>query len=349
MPLYQADALADFAAALLEAAGLASERAQTVGQILLEGDLLGHDTHGLALLAPYAEELLAGRMTAAGEPEIVSDRGPTVAWHGKRLPGPWLTVQGIALAEARAKQYGQCSVSISHSHHIACLAAYLEQTARRGFLVLLTCSDPNVAAVAPYGGSKPVFTPNPIAAAWPTQGDPVILDISASVTTMGQVQRHHREGRLFEKPWLLDEAGRPSADPAVMLSGAKGSIQPLGGLDAGHKGFALALLIEALTSGLGGFGRADPPEGWGASVFIQVFDPAAFGGAAAFVRETGAVAALCRASPPGDPARPVRLPGERGLALKARQLAQGVALQSDIMPALKSLATRLGVPMPAQP
>jgi len=54
-------------------------------------------------------------------------------------------------------------------------------------------------------------------------------------------------------------------------------------------------------------------------------------------------------SPPGDPARPVRLPGERGLALKTRQLAQGVALQSDIMPALRSLASRLGVPMPAQP
>ena len=346
MAAYSAAALAAFATAIYSKAGLAPDRAGICGKILLEGDLLGHDTHGLALLGPYAEELLAGRMEARGEPEVISDRGPAIAWNGRRLPGPWLVHAGIRLAQERARQFGVAVLTISHSHHIACLAAYLEPAARAGFVVKLYSSDPSVAAVAPYGGSRPVFTPNPLAAAWPTAVDPVILDISASVTTMGQVARHHKQGRSLAEPWLLDELGQPTADPAVMMNGGKGSIQPLGGVAAGHKGYALGLFVEALTSGLGGFGRASPPEGWGASVFIQVMDPAAFGGAAAFAHEAQAMAEACRASTAADPARPVRLPGERGLARKAAQLANGVDLHPDILPGITGLAGRLGVALP---
>ena len=346
MQLYTASSLLLFAATLFRRAGLPPDRARIVAEVLLEGDLLGHDTHGLALLAPYAEELLAGRMAATGDPAVVSDRGAAVAWDGRRLPGPWLVRQGIAVASERAARHGIGAVTIVHSHHIACLAAYLEPVARSGLLVLLQSSDPSVRGVAAYGGSRPLFTPNPIAAAWPTRDGPVILDISASVTTMGQVQRHHRQGISLAHEWLLDADGRPSADPAVLVEGG-GSIQPLGGVAAGHKGFALALLVEAMTGALGGFGRsAAEPDGWGASVFIQVMDPAAFGGAAAFVAETSHLADACRASPPIDPAVPVRLPGERGLALKAEQLARGVALHPDIMPALEKLAGRLAVPVP---
>ncbi len=217
--------------------------------------------------------------------------------------------------------------------------------ARAGKVILLTSSDPGVAGVAPYGGTTPVFTPNPIAAAWPTEGDPVVLDISMSVTTMGMVGRHHREGRPLAQPWLLGADGQPTTDPAAVMGGG-GSILPLGGMEAGHKGFALALLVEALTSGLAGAGRSATPDAWGASVMIQVMDPAAFGGAATFVSEAQCVAERCRAATPIDPARPVRLPGEAGLARKARQLREGVRLHSAIPPALSALAAKLGLPVP---
>jgi L-lactate dehydrogenase len=117
-------------------------------------------------------------------------------------------------------------------------------------------------------------------------------------------------------------------------------------MDLGHKGFGLALLVEALTSALAGHGRADGEKRWGASVFLQLIDPGAFGGRECFARETGWLAAACRAAPvkPGDP--PVRLPGERGLRLRARQLAEGVALHPETMPALAPWAEKLGVASP---
>lgn len=337
------DALRAYATALLRGVGLAQDRAATVADVLVEGDLLGHDTHGLAQLPGYLGALAAGTMAASGDPAVVSDRGAAVLWDGRRLPGPWLVVEGITLALARARQHGTGTVVIRRSHHIACLAAYGERVARHGMVLLLASSDPSVASVAPHGGTRALMTPNPLAAAFPTGADPVLMDISTSTTTNGLTGRLHKEGRLLDHPWLLDNAGQPTRDPAALFTDPPGTILPLGGLDGGHKGFALGLLVEALTAGLGGFGRADPSEGWGAAVFLQVLDPAAFGGTDAFTRETGWLADAAQATPPLPGGPSVRLPGARGLALKRAAETGGARLRPSILPALAPWAERLGV------
>src|SRR5262245_12452511 len=87
---FSADHLLRFGQSLLTAAGLAEDRARDVAEILLEGDLLGHTTHGLALLSPYLEALSENSMTKQGEPTVVADHGSTLTWDGNYLPGPWL-------------------------------------------------------------------------------------------------------------------------------------------------------------------------------------------------------------------------------------------------------------------
>ena len=343
---HPADTLRAYAAALLHAAGLAPDRAATVAEVLVEGDLLGHDTHGLAQLPGYLGALAAGTMTAAGEPSTVSDRGAAVLWDGQRLPGPWLVVQALALATERARQHGTATVVIRRSHHIACLAAYLERVARGGMVMLLASSDPSVASVAPHGGMRALMTPNPLAAGFPAGADPVMMDISTSTTTNGLTGRLRAEGRVLDHPWLVDNAGRPTRDPAALFTDPPGAILPLGGLDGGHKGFALGLLVEALTAGLGGFGRADPAEGWGAAVFLQILDPVAFGGTDAFVRQTAWLADRARTIPPVPGGPPVRVPGARGLALKRDALQEGLRLHPSILPALAPWAERLGAAAP---
>lgn len=345
---FPAAELTAFAGALLGRAGLEEEKAQTVAEILIEGDLLGHNTHGLALLAGYLTDIEKGAMTRAGEPRVIADFPAAVTWDGNRLPGPWLVRRALDLAVERAQKNGTCSVVIRRSHHIGCLAAYLQTVAERGFLVMLTCSDPAAKGVAPHGGRREVITPNPLAAAWPTGGDPVILDVSMAITTNGLTKRLATEGRRFPGQWLVDGHGQPTDDPAAAFAEPPGAILPMGGIDHGHKGYALGLLVEALTGGLAGHGRADPPEGWGASVFLQVFDPALFGGREEFARQTEHVAAACRATPPRPGFERVRLPGESGLKRRAEQLAQGVELYPKIMPALLPWAQKLGVPAVAK-
>jgi L-lactate dehydrogenase len=327
-------------------AGLEVDKAATVAEILVEADLLGHTTHGLALLPAYLAEIEKGAMTRAGEPHVVADLPAAVTWDAQRLPGPWVVARALDLAVERAKQTGVCTVAIRRSHHIACLAAYLRRVAEQGMMVLLTCSDPNVCSVAPFGGRREVFTPNPLAAAWPTAADPVILDVSMSITTNALTRRLHTERKKFPGPWALTAAGEPTDDPAALATNPPGTLLPAGGLDHGHKGYAFALLVEALTGALAGHGRADPREGWGATVFVQVMNPACYGGTAAFRREAEHVAAACRTTPPRAGVDRVRLPGERGLALRREQLAHGVALHPSILPALAPWTVKLGVPLP---
>jgi len=333
-----------FGAALFRGAGLDGDKPEVSTGVLVDADLMGHTTHGLALAPRYLQEIESGSMARTGEPEVVSDRGACVCWNGRRLPGVWLTAKAVDLAIARVETHGSVTVAIGNSHHLGCLAAYLPRATERGFLVIVSSSDPSQKTVAPFGGRQPLFTPNPIAVGIPTDGDPLLIDTSASITTNNMGARLVREGRRFPAPWALDAAGEPTDDPKALTAG--GTILPAGGLDHGHKGYGWALLVEALTQGLSGFGRADAPTGWGACAFVQVMDPAAFGGRDAFVRQTGWLGRACRESAPRPGVERVRLPGEAALARTRAALSGGVEMYPGIMDALRPFAERFGVPMP---
>jgi len=347
VPRHDARALARFAHDLFVRAGMRDDMARDVADVLVDGDLLGHTTHGLALAAPYLDELARGSMTKDGEPAVVSALPASQTWDGRRLPGPWLTLRALDAAMAMASTQGTGTVVIRRSHHIACLAAYLKRATDRGMMALVYSSDPVAASVAPFGAVSPVFTPNPLAAGIPTSGDPILLDVSASYTTNGLTGRLHKAGQKLPHAWVQDAQGNATNDPRVLFDEPKGTLLPLGGLEAGHKGYALALLIEAMTAALTGFGRADPKEGWGATVFVQALDPRAFGGIDAFRRQMDWLVDACHGATPRPGVERVRLPGERGLKLMREQLARGVELHPTILPALAPWSEKLGVPMPA--
>ncbi|MDB5751010.1 MAG: ldh [Ramlibacter sp.] len=335
-----------FADALLQAAGMPPDKAAAVADILVDGDLMGHTTHGLQLLPSYLREVETQSMQVAGGPEVISESPATLTWDGRRLPGPWLVLRAMEAATAKAKRCGTGTVVIRKSHHIACLASYHRRATDQGLLMILASSDANSASVAPFGGLEPVFTPNPISVGIPTPGLPIVTDISTSATTNGLTNRLHQDGGKLPAAWVIDGHGQASDDPAVLFKEPKGTILPLGGLDSGHKGYGLALMVEALTGGLAGFGRADPKQGWGATVFLQLIDPGAFAGSDAFLRQMGEVARQCHAARPADPRRPVRLPGEKGLQLAQRQRQEGVTLHPGLLEALAPWAEKLKVALP---
>ena len=345
---YAAADLRAFASALLRHDGIEAAKADVVADILVEGDLMGHTTHGLALLAQNLDEAASGRMTGSGAPEVLSSTPVAACWNGRRLPGPWLVREALDQCAAQSGTFGLAAVAIRQATHIGCLAAYLPRYLEQGKFVQIVSSDPSVASVAPFGGRRALYTPNPMAAGWPPPAGPVLLDVSMSITTNGMTGRLRAEGRQFDHPWLLDAEGRPSTDPNDFFANPPGSILPLGGIEYGHKGFALGIMLEAMTSGLAGYGRADGETRWGASTFVLVIDPAHFGGAEAFARETGWMADAIHANPPVNAEQPVRLPGERAMARRAAQLRDGVTLHPSIWPVLTDRAAKAGV-TPPQP
>ncbi|MEZ2407357.1 L-lactate dehydrogenase [Bosea sp. OAE752] len=343
---YRADDLVALARGLLERAGMPADKAADVAEVLVEGDLFGKSTHGLALLPLYLREIETGGLMVAGDPKVLNDFGACLTWDGRKLPGPWLARRATAAAIERAKRFGLGAVAIQRSHHTACLGAYLQPAVDAGCMMLLTLTDPGHSSVAPFGGVTPALTSNPIAFGAQAPGGPILIDMSTALMTNGGVAAFRQRGEPLPHPFLMDAQGRSTVDPNVIAADPPGSILPLGGLEAGHKGFSIGLIVELLTGCLCGRGRAEGGDGWSAAVFILVIDPSAFGGADDFDRQVEALVGLCRASAPRPGFDHVDLPGSRALARRDWQRSDGVLLSAGIVAGLAESARRFGFVMP---
>ncbi|MCW0001829.1 Ldh family oxidoreductase [Pararhizobium sp. YC-54] len=324
--------------------GMAAEMARDVTECLLTADMMGHATHGLAIAPWYIEEIRNGGMRLSGEVQTISDRGACLAWNGRRLPGAWLVNRAIDQALERVSQYGVVTVTIAEGHHTGALATYLPRLTDKGLMVLLACSGPASQGVAPYGGTVGLFTPNPLSAGIPTHKDPILLDISCSITTIKRSGQLAQAGHQYPGEWALDAKGRPSTDPQVLSHG--GSLMPVGGLDHGHKGYAMALLVEALTQGLCGVGRKDNLSGIVMNTFLQVIDPAALGGAASYLDETTWLTDACHANPPKPGGEAVRVPGDRARARFKEAQERGVTLDRSIVAGISRYVLEIGEEFP---
>jgi LDH2 family malate/lactate/ureidoglycolate dehydrogenase len=317
-------------------AGASREVSETTSSILIEGDLLGHHTHGIKLANGYLKDLKSGH--ASGDHNAMTSKevsSVATLIDGHYVLGPYLVQKALELSAAAARESGIGIVSIKRSHHIACLASYLQPFVDQGLMPIIMTSDPAVKSVAPFGGLSPVYTPNPIAMGIPSRVQPIMMDVSMSTVTNGSVAKARAERTKMAHPVILTNTGVASDDPADFFSDPQGSILPLGGQEFGHKGFAMGLMVEALTSALGGFGRKDEPTGWGASVTVMVIDPSLFAGTEAFLDETDHLVNACLSSAPVNPQRPVRMPGQAGLSRREEYLDQGIPLPDDVVAELQ--------------
>jgi (2R)-3-sulfolactate dehydrogenase (NADP+) len=183
-------------------------------------------------------------------------------------------------------------------------------------------------AMSPPGGATPYLGTNPIAAGFPTSGQPVIVDMATSQVARGHILKAARLGESIPEGWAVDAAGQPTTDPEAAIGG---SLLPLGG----QKGFALALLVEVVSGVLSGaavgpevvgtFAHADRESNVG-HCFLAI-DPEAL--APGFARRMDSLSADIRRL--GG-----RVPGDRRHAERERRLTEGVELSPQLVAELRA-------------
>jgi L-lactate dehydrogenase len=310
--------------------------------IIVESDLMGHRTHGLAMLPTYVERLTKDLITKDGEITVVNETASTLNWQAHRLPGAYAVRRAVAALLNKIETEPVVTASIANCSHIGSLQAYLEAPARLGYLCLMMVTDPGVASVAPFGGSDPVLTTNPIAAAIPTHGDPILIDQCTSLVSNAQVQAADRSKPLPGK-WLVDNEGRPTDDPSALAADPPGTLMSLGGENFGYKGFGFGIMVEAFALALSGHGRLTPKQRGAQGVFLQFINPAVFSGSDAFLSETTEFVRRCKQSRLAEGSRGIRLPGERAMSEKRRQLQGGLEVSDDLVARITALAREHGV------
>ncbi len=347
MRRYAADELRTFACGVLIAAGLARSHAEATGDALVDADLLGYTTHGIQFLPQYCAALEDGQMTRDGALQVIADHGTTLIYDGNLLPGPSCVRSAVSELLSRAGDFKLVAATIRRSANTACLATYLLPIVEAGYVGIVMVSSPDGQAVAPAGGRDARYSTNPIAFGFPTGGDPVLIDMATSATTNRLTEKLQRDGAQHIGEPMIDREGRPTNDPFALSKDGGGAIRPFGGDANEHKGFALALAVQAMSAALAGGGGADASLGpAGSAVYLQVINPTAFAGSDAFSNEMDHMVASLLDTPPRPGSAGVRIPGQRAMAAYHRQSSQGVEIADELRRHVEPLVEKYGLAFP---
>ncbi|BCB74011.1 Ldh family oxidoreductase [Phytohabitans flavus] len=357
--LVPAEALSALVARLFEAAGVPADAAATVAEALVEADLRGLPSHGSHLVPVYVERLRQGSVSTRTEPKVLVDAGGIAVLDAGHALGVLTADQAMAVAIAKAREYGVGAVAVRHAFHFGAAGRYARAAAREGFIGIASA---NTRPMMPApGGGHPVVGNNPIAigvpgpraaqseehTADPDGPEPLVLDIALSAVNIGRIRLAAGNGNGIPDGWATDAEGLPTTDPAAALAGM---LLPA----AGHKGFGLALMVDVLAGVLAGGGYGERVNGLYADTavpnecghFFLALDVAAFGDLDGFASRLADLEASVTAPPYAPGVDRVLLPGQRSGERLRDAARRGVEVDQGVLARLRALAADLDVPLP---
>jgi ureidoglycolate dehydrogenase (NAD+) len=330
--LVPAERLVSFTAACLEKLGLLAADARLVADTLVAANLRGVASHGVVRLPHYATRLRNG--TVKARPKITAQRtGPSAAVvEGDAGMGQLVAARAMNEAIALARESGAGAVAARNSSHCGACAWFVEMAARQGMIgVALTHTD---SIMVPPGMKRIFLGSNPIAFGAPGEREPFVVDMSTTHVAWGKILVARQEGRPIPPDWGVDADGKPTTDANAAVG-----LAPTGG----HKGYALAAMVEILCAQLAGvpfgrhvtkmYGELEKPRNLGH--FMLALDPGRFSDRQFFLAQVRAFMEEMRAEgalAPGDP--------ERHTAERRRR--EGIELGTTLAE-LNKLAGEIGV------
>lgn len=338
-----ADALRAWATCCFATAGMTYDDASLLASSLVQTSLWGIDSHGVALLPHYLDRL--ANATIRARPNMRIERtGPATAMvHADQGHGIVIAHRAMTEAVRIAREQGVGAVGVRNASHCGAIGLYSRAAAGEG-CVGLAFTHANSVAV-PHGGQRAFFGTNPISFAFPRDGrEPLCLDMATTSIPWNRVRNARREGHALPPDVAVDAQGAPTTDAQ-----AAAAVVPLGGAAYGHKGYALALVIDLLCGPLLGnpygphippmFEAIDAPRQLGA--FFLALDPARFAGGAVLSAQIEAMAQDLAAEP-GAP----RLPGDPELEVAAQRGRDGIPIEPGLAEQFRACSARLGLPAP---
>jgi (2R)-3-sulfolactate dehydrogenase (NADP+) len=279
----------------------------------------------------YAQHVKEGRASGTAEPRIAHEKGAACLVDAQG--GLAYLAMELATKEAlrRAREFGVAYCGVTRSHHCGAMDYHLAPLAAAGLIGIGFTTSP--AAINAWGGKKPLFGTNPVAAVFPRKDHaPLIIDLSLTEVARGKIMVAAKDGKPIPLGWALDADGKPTTDAKAALTGSMAAI-------GGVKGVLLALMVELLCCALTGaqFGFENDSffePGRPASIghALLAIDPGALAGSSAYEERIETLIAAMLED------EGVRLPGERRHKLVADARASGIAVPDALLKQLRELA-----------
>lgn len=353
-----ADTLRSFCIEALEKLNVPREDAQIVANVLVEADLRGIDSHGVARMSRYVSGIQQGMMKPRANPKVVHETPSTATIDGDAGLGQPVSHKAMQLAIAKAREHFIGFVAVRNSNHFG-IAGYYAMMALAEDMIGLCTTNTEVIVVPTFARNAMLGT-NPIAITVPTGNErPFVLDMSTSTVTRGKIEVYARLEKPIPTNWATDEKGVATDNPARVLQNianrSGGGLLPLGGAleeSGGHKGYGLALAVEifsALLSGALYANRVYPktadgkPLPSGIGHFFGAMRIDAFRPKDEFKRDMDDLIHRLKNAPKAEGATRIYIHGEKEFE-EAEKLAKlGVPLNPKVADDLRGIAKQLGM------
>lgn len=349
MITFPADALRRQLEAVFTAWGMPPEPIKTTIDVMLEADLCGIDSHGIAMLPTYDQWRGDAWLGMNPRADIVRSGPVTAVLDGGGGLGHFASSRAMELAIAKCTAFGLAAVGVRNSHHYGAAGVYAAMAAAKGFIGL-SFTNVHTPSVVPTFGAEPMFGTNPIAFAAPARRNrPFLLDMATSTVAMGKLTLADLNDRAVPEGWAMDKDARPTLDPKVGL--AARMLTPLGAtpLMSSHKGYGLAAMVEILCAMLAGGSfaatRAKRNPGMrhaNAGHFFMAIDPRAFRGEGEFEDELDDMIDALHGMKRADPDQPVLVHGDPEYRRRAEREVSGIPMPESLIERLGAVAAKAG-------
>jgi len=342
------DRLKSFIHEAMTRLGLPDSDAMTVAALMAEADLQGSDGHGVSRLPQYARRIKAGGFNVRPNIQVVRELPAAALVNGDNGMGHLVMKRAAEIAIKKARTSGIAWVNSQFSNHAGPASLYATMPLKHDMIGLYFAVG-NANHLPPWGGLDMLLSTNPIAAAIPAGDEkPIVLDMATTVAAYGKVKTKALRGETMPEGWMIDRQGKPLTDPK---RADEGMLLPLGGMEAGYKGYGLAMIIGLLAGTLGGaaMGRDvidfnhDDDSVTNTGQAIAAINIAAFGDVAVFKASVDSLVRDFRNSQRIPGVERIYVPGERSQETRENRTRDGIPLAPALLRGLDQVADDLGI------
>ena len=299
--------------------------------------------------------LTLGRIDPKAKVTVVRESQSTATVDGGNGLGLVVGPKANAIAMEKALAAGSGWVSVRNTNHFGIAGYYVLQALERDLIGwAMTNTTP---LVAPLWGSERMLGTNPIAIAFPGLEEPaIVIDMATTAAAYGKIEMARRAGTPIPAGWAVDRDGATTTDPNEMVEG--GALVPLGSdrERGGHKGYALAVMVDVLTAVLSGanWGPFAPPfalrqeiptrsVGKGIGHFFGALRIDAFIDPDEFKRQIDEMVRTLRATKAAPGTNGPLIPGDPERIAEAERRRAGVPLLPAVVEELRDISRQTGI------
>jgi uncharacterized oxidoreductase len=343
MPIVQHEVLRKLSYEVFNATGIPEGDARIVSDHLVTSNLVGHDTHGVWYVARYARAMMKRQVTWEDR-EVLRESPILQVFDGHGADGIVTLTKAVDIAVEKARQSSIGFVGVRNVTHMGRLGDYPPRIAQHGMVGMIWTNSGGLA-VGPFGSAERKLRLAPVAYAVPRRdGPPLMLDMTLSVVAGGKVEQKIVRDEPIPEGWLIDDEGKYVTD-GDRYHDSEAAILPLGGLQFGHKGHGMGMMMEMIVGPLTQAGCTDGDKG-GGGIMIIAIDIESFTDLDTYKDEVENFVAWVRSAKRLPGVDNIYAPGEIEEDTRRRRLAQGINVPEPTWAEIVEIAEELGVPMP---